>query len=60
MKRSSASLGLVERHGSGKLMITEHDGDTARPIQIKGDLRLTRSQIETLISWLEADPAEKE
>lgn len=58
MKRAAHHLTLVERHGRGNLTITQHDGDTGRPVAARGNLRLTRSQVSQLVEWLSADPAD--
>jgi len=58
MKRVSPTLVLTERHGKGSLIATQRNGNTTRPVEIKGNLALTQAQITQLIEWLSANPAD--
>jgi len=58
MKRVSSTLVLTERHGRGALTLTQRGGNTARLVEIKGNLALTQGQVEQLVEWLSANPAD--
>jgi len=58
MKRVSPTLVLTERHGKGSLIATQRNGNTARLIEIKGNLALTEGQVVQLVEWLSANPAD--
>jgi len=58
MKRTTPTLVLTERHGKGNLTLTQRSGNTARLVEIKGNLALTQGQVAQVIEWLSANPAD--